>query len=116
MGGMIYQVGYFAYFKVNQAQIIEKYCVNKDKPEMECNGHCHLKKELNKTKVAEEQEEDGENRNRLPEIELEFLVAVMPVSDNQLKVNDGELFALIWKEEFSLCTSDKDTFWHPPQV
>ena len=26
--------------------IIAKYCVNKDKPEMHCNGKCHLMKQL----------------------------------------------------------------------
>lgn len=28
---------------------IQELCINKDKPEMKCNGSCHLKKELAKT-------------------------------------------------------------------
>lgn len=33
-------------FMVNYSYIIKELCVNRDKPEMECNGQCYLKKEL----------------------------------------------------------------------
>lgn len=36
-------------FNINQDYIAEVLCINKDKPEMKCNGKCHLKKELKKT-------------------------------------------------------------------
>lgn len=42
----IYSVGYFAYFQFNIDYIIEKYCVNKDEPELACNGKCHLMKTI----------------------------------------------------------------------
>lgn len=35
-------------FLLNQAEIAATLCENKDKPEMKCNGKCHLMKELNK--------------------------------------------------------------------
>jgi hypothetical protein len=34
-----------SYF-VNQAEIIELFCVNKDKPVLQCNGKCHLATQL----------------------------------------------------------------------
>lgn len=34
----------YEYFNNNSA-FTEKYCENKDKPELKCNGKCHLKKE-----------------------------------------------------------------------
>jgi hypothetical protein len=34
------------HFYTFQEQIIEAHCVNKAKPELNCNGHCYLKKEL----------------------------------------------------------------------
>lgn len=37
------------YFKLNQQAIEQKFCINKSKPELECHGKCHLKKELEKT-------------------------------------------------------------------
>jgi hypothetical protein len=40
-------------------------CVNKDKPEMHCNGQCHLKQMIKK----ETQEENGQN-SKFPKIEI----------------------------------------------
>lgn len=37
------------HFKLNQQKIEQEFCINKDKPEMQCHGKCHLKKELQKT-------------------------------------------------------------------
>jgi len=38
----------YAHFKANQQELADKYCENKAKPELECNGQCHLKKEIAK--------------------------------------------------------------------
>ncbi len=38
---------YVEYF-LNQDYIAEFLCINKEKPELECNGKCHLVKELEK--------------------------------------------------------------------
>ena len=37
------------HFKLNQKAIIEQFCINKSKPELHCNGKCHLTKELQET-------------------------------------------------------------------
>lgn len=34
----------YAYYKLDPIGFIETHCVNKDKPEMHCNGKCYLKK------------------------------------------------------------------------
>lgn len=34
------------YFEANRAEIAAAHCVNKAKPELKCNGQCHLKKML----------------------------------------------------------------------
>ena len=34
----------YAYYELDPIGFIEKLCENKDKPELECNGKCHLKK------------------------------------------------------------------------
>jgi len=34
------------HFKLNQEKIEKAYCENKNKPEMQCHGLCHLKKQL----------------------------------------------------------------------
>lgn len=42
----MYYMGQVAYYELNIDYIIETYCVNVDKPEMQCNGKCHLAKQL----------------------------------------------------------------------
>ena len=43
-------------YRVNMDFIIENLCVNTDKPEMHCNGKCHLNKQI-------EQEENQKSEN-----------------------------------------------------
>lgn len=33
-------------FYINQQEIEKRHCENKNKPEMDCKGHCYLKKQL----------------------------------------------------------------------
>lgn len=42
----IYYVSNVLYYQLNIDYIIENYCVNKEKPELQCNGKCHLAKQL----------------------------------------------------------------------
>lgn len=39
-------VGKVVYYETHLSEIIEKYCINKDKPALQCNGQCHLSKEV----------------------------------------------------------------------
>ncbi|MGE8552456.1 MAG: hypothetical protein ACN6OB_00815 [Chryseobacterium jejuense] len=43
-----------AEYAVNYNYIVNTLCVNKSKPELHCNGKCHLKKELAKTNADSE--------------------------------------------------------------
>tara|TARA_B110000211_G_C14081735_1_gene554880 strand:- start:3341 stop:3712 length:372 start_codon:yes stop_codon:yes gene_type:complete len=46
-------------YSINKAEIIEKYCENKDKPILKCEGKCHLKKQLIKAVQTEENKEES---------------------------------------------------------
>lgn len=46
---------YFNYW-LNQEFIAQNLCENREKPQMECNGKCHLKKELNKDDERKEKD------------------------------------------------------------
>lgn len=43
----------FSVYQVNKDFIIENYCVNKEKPELECDGKCHLAKMFKKSEKPE---------------------------------------------------------------
>lgn len=40
-------------YVLNQDYIAEFLCINKDKPELKCNGKCHLVKEIEKQQESE---------------------------------------------------------------
>jgi hypothetical protein len=51
-------------YQINKTQIIQKHCINKNRPSKKCNGKCHLFKQL-----REQQERDrGNTATALPEI------------------------------------------------
>ncbi len=58
-------------FKLHQAYIASTLCENRDKPEMKCNGNCHLKKELRKN-------DEREQKQQPPNIELREVLMVLP--------------------------------------
>lgn len=42
----LFIAGHIAYYELNIDYITEKFCENKAKPQLQCNGKCHLAKEL----------------------------------------------------------------------
>ena len=42
------------YYQLNIDYIIETYCVNKEKPKLQCNGKCYLSKQLKKANNSTE--------------------------------------------------------------
>lgn len=40
------------HFKLNRDAIEQRFCINKNKPELQCHGTCHLKKELQETESS----------------------------------------------------------------
>jgi hypothetical protein len=40
------KLSYLVYFHINQNAIAKAHCVNKDMPELKCDGKCHLKTQL----------------------------------------------------------------------
>jgi hypothetical protein len=41
------------HFKLNRDAIEQRYCINKNKPGLQCHGACHLKKQLQETENPE---------------------------------------------------------------
>ena len=95
-------------FIVNQDLIAEELCENKDKPEMECNGKCYLKKEL-------EKDEERKTDEKSP-----LKVEVLMVLDTKVVEVDSPIEFQIEQTETSDYTTGRllsgfnmDVF-HPP--
>ncbi len=59
----------YVYYYLDPGGFTEKLCENKDKPELQCNGKCYLKKVVSKEKK--------ENNAPLPEIEYKDLQLIL---------------------------------------
>ena len=55
---------YLVYWKFNQDSIIQKYCENKDKPVLKCNGKCHLMKQMTKIEQSESSKKANEDNSK----------------------------------------------------
>ncbi|KAA5538622.1 hypothetical protein [Adhaeribacter rhizoryzae] len=95
-------------YQANKAFITEFLCINKNKPELHCNGHCFLKKNL---KEAEEAEKHSTNPTQEINITLFYqpFFRIAPVTYFS-PVN--YLIATLSLYQF---TRLLDSF-HPPQV
>lgn len=114
-----FKAAYVLYWKINQVEITEKYCENKDKPEMDCCGKCHLEKELVKIDALEESDSNPTKFpfEKLTQIELPVFVMNKGVhfcfeNFNFVTIKNLVLFHFELNYSFDY---NQDCF-HPPQV
>lgn len=50
----VYYLGCLTYYGLNIDLIIERYCVNKDQPQLHCDGKCFLAQQLNEASDTNE--------------------------------------------------------------
>lgn len=67
-------------FEANQNYIIKELCINRDKPEMHCNGKCYLMKKLKQAQEKEQKQERQSQKTQLQDaLVMQKLVCVSPV-------------------------------------
>lgn len=98
---------------VNYDYISKVLCENKDKPQMKCNGKCHLMKEL--AKASESENNDSKDKKTAStEFEVLFfekafeLKFAQPIFFNNKMVNSDYSDLYVYQNVFS--------FFHPPLV
>ncbi|WP_142683717.1 MULTISPECIES: hypothetical protein [Chitinophaga] len=97
----------FVQFKMNQSYIAGVLCENKNKPEMHCNGRCHLKKELDRDAQQDKNTNSGKDKYEVMFVEtLQSFHTTPPV--------DQPVFNAYYKAPrlHSLALS----VFHPPQL
>ncbi|UOB17262.1 hypothetical protein [Abyssalbus ytuae] len=98
----------FGYYILNTPGFIERYCENKDKPELKCNGKCQLAKMINQ----------NSEKDKNP-IDFKFLQREITLYFKDIK--EERLFAFIkikkqtylYAENYQFIFVNKPT--HPPQ-
>ena len=100
----------FVDYQLNQAEITRKYCENKAKPKLQCNGKCHLAKQLAK---QERQDKSSSETNKFKLEITEFAAQITePISFVYAEVG----FDLPAFYGYSETRSDSylDETFHPP--
>ena len=98
----------YTYYYLDKAGFIENLCVNKDKPEMHCDGKCHLKKVAENSTKNDKEPFKGVTFKEITLFVVEqeaFEFAQLPYKRVQLK-RYNNLYSY----------SVSRTFDHPPQV
>ncbi len=108
-----YNLGYVAYFELNIDYIIETYCVNKEEPKLQCNGKCHLAKQLKSTP-------NNSTEETSPYL-TSFFEAFFPVYFQEYAYNfklkeNGVLKRHNWNYNTQLISLFKENLDRPPQV
>lgn len=66
----LFLVGTFHYsfvtfnFQLNREYITETFCINKDKPQLACEGQCHFMQQMNQLKTADEERNGDDKPNQ----------------------------------------------------
>jgi hypothetical protein len=97
---------------VNYEYISTVLCENKVKPELKCNGKCHLMKELAKASENEKPINSDKKDNSKQEVEVLFFQEIITQNFN---INLGRNKSLInanYSDGYSYLISK--TFFHPP--
>jgi len=99
----------YAYYNMDTVTFIETFCINQDKPELKCNGKCHLKK------IAKTQDKE----QKTPENIIDFKVFVFYTNPIEAfvftKTTDSKKHHTIAYQNLYSFNKINDCF-HPPQV
>ncbi|MCB9245623.1 MAG: hypothetical protein H6606_04265 [Flavobacteriales bacterium] len=96
-------------FEFNRDYITEVFCINKDKPELNCHGTCHLNKQLQKQNVL-----TGDDPAELVELNFVFFAFRMT---QEFQLSDLQFVAQNFYERYTPFNSSAEAseIFHPPR-
>lgn len=104
----LYTAGFTIWFYINRANIAQKQCINKSRPQLHCNGKCFLAKKI----LEAEKKQENEKSPGLKEW-VEIAPCAVPYFDYRISfINIKFTYTAHYNNQYSLLTT-KDIF-HPP--
>jgi hypothetical protein len=97
---------------VNYDYIANVLCENKEKPELHCNGKCHLMKEL--AKAAEDEKPVSGKKSLHQEAEVLFVQPLYNFSLSTFTLPESNKVAILCNNNYSMLA--ETSFFHPPAV
>lgn len=102
----------FLEYIINYDYIVKELCENKEKPELKCNGKCHLMKELAKTSEEDKNSPSDKKQNVKQQIEVLFYNEIKTLSNAKSFVFINKHVNSVYQNLYAL-TAIQSTF-HPP--
>jgi len=100
-------------YVVNYDYVSKVLCENKDKPQLKCNGKCHLMKELAK-QAESEKPIQNDKKNTVNELETLFFQEIKALVTRQIYFQDttsiGDNYANLYFHRVSC------SVFHPPTI
>lgn len=109
MIAMLRPIAPFVEYAINYDYISKVLCINKDKPELSCNGKCQLMK-----KLEQQQEEDFQSlRISMEEYPIGF-VSLLSLKNAKALDNQVSNNSFFYSDNYSYL--DVKSVFHPPTV
>lgn len=101
------KLGIIAYYQINRDFIASHLCINRDKPQMHCNGKCYLNRKLRSDEKPDQNKGNNDNK-----IELSIFCAT-DVFNLNTPMNGTEVS---YPELITVYLQSRTRFlFHPPQ-
>lgn len=97
---------------INYDYIANVLCENKEKPELHCNGKCHLMKEL--AKASEDEKPVSGKKSFHQETEVLFIQPLHNISFRVFILPESNKVAILCNNNYSLLA--ETSIFHPPAV
>lgn len=97
----------FAGFELNKKFIVTEFCINKNKPELHCNGKCYLMKKLKQAQQKEEKQDRQSQNNHLHDA-----LVVVPVGFKRYAIAELEIHI---PTSLGLPENIKNSIFQPPR-
>lgn len=98
-------------WKINQTEIADKLCENKDKPKLKCNGKCQLAKKL---KAQEEESSSKKSTSKVKKhIEYNFTTEVVNLFEAKSPLKERKQSFFKYSDNISY--KQINACFHPPQ-
>lgn len=108
------KVGVLVSWKLNQTYIAENLCINKNKPEMKCDGKCHLQKQLKSIEDKSDTEKDASLPLKLKNLDGDNFVSNSGLFIPSILEVKSSSMVTILNNPYSF--DYKNTCFKPPQV
>lgn len=97
-------------YQIDIEAITEQFCINKDKPELKCNGKCHLAKQIEKHESP--QPEKSQTSQKIKETKIELFQSVRQL----LQIEAEERISFYTPSSLGTENSVSNTHFHPPII